>query len=289
MGGKVLKVDSPPHTVTCLVADSPHSGCDYPPDFGYSCDFAELRKAEDTGVDALYDFFPALGVPFLQAQFPRAYVDPNRRDTVTEKFTQEGDGDYHPSRDGLLRDKCTPRSAQKVYARKLTLSEVFNRVAGYYRPYHDRLKEMLDAAHERHGKVVHLNCHSMPSRLWQGKAQNPHDIVLGTRDGATCAPEVVEELRRLFAEKGYAVAIDAPGFRGAEIIRRTGDPAQGRHSIQVEINRRLYMDEDTLAPLPGRAKLKEDLREIMSAFADWCAALPPPPPAVEKRPLPPRP
>ncbi|MEZ0224513.1 MAG: N-formylglutamate amidohydrolase [Alphaproteobacteria bacterium] len=281
----ILRLDVP-SAPSCVVADSPHSGCEYPDDFGYGCDFSELRKAEDAGVDALCDFFPQLGVPFLQAQFPRAYIDPNRRDAVTEKFQQEGDGAFYPSRDALLRAKCTPRSDQKVYKRKLSLSEVFNRVAGYYQPYHDKLAALLDETHAREGKVVHLDCHSMPSVTRRGKAPNKYDVILGTRDGETCAPELVGELKRLLEEKGYKVGVNVPGFRGAEIVRRTGHPERGRHAIQIEINRKLYMDEETVTPLPGAAKLRADLKDIMTEFVAFCDEWKPAPALRRKRPSP---
>lgn len=282
----ILRLDVP-SAPSCVVADSPHSGCEYPDDFGFACDFAELRKAEDAGVDALYDFFPALGVPFLQAQFPRAYIDPNRRDAVTGKFLKEGDGVFHPSRDALLRAKCTPRSDQKVYDRKLSLSEVFNRVAGYYQPYHDRLTEVLDETHARHGKVIHLNCHSMPSVTQRGKASNKYDVILGTRDGDTCAPELLAELRSLLEKKGYKVGVNVPGYRGAEIVRRTGNPAEGRHAIQIEINRKLYMDEEAVTPLRGMAKLRDDLKDVMAEFVAFCEGWMPAPGAPARRNNPP--
>ena len=280
---KILRLDRPA-ALSCVVADSPHSGCEYPDDFGYGCDFSELRKAEDAGVDALYGFFPSLGVPFLQAQFPRAYVDPNRRDTVSEKFAAEGDQDYHPSEGDMLRDKCTPRSAQKVYDRKLRLSEVFNRVADFYQPYHERLSETLDETYAAQGKVVHLNCHSMPSTTHRGRRQNKYDVILGTRDGETSAPELVGELKRLLEDKGYRVGVNVRGFRGAEIVRKTGDPAHNRHSIQVEINRRLYMDEETVAPLPAMAKLRDDLKDVMTSFVAFCDKWPVQKPAPAAKP-----
>ncbi len=273
----ILRVDLPAAPSSCVVADSPHSGCEYPDDFGYACDFSELRKAEDAGLDSLYDFLPSLGVPFLQAQFPRSYIDPNRRDTVSERHARGEDATYHPSDGELLRDKCTPRSAQKIYARSLSLKEVFNRVAGYYQPYHDRLAALLDDACERHGRVIHLNCHSMPSTTHRGKRQNKYDFILGTRDGESCSPTIVKELKRLLEEKGYKVGVDVPGFRGAEIIRRSGHPVAGRHAIQVEVNRKLYMDEDAVTPLPAMAKLRDDLKDVMASFVKFCDALPKPP------------
>ncbi len=281
---QVLHVDEPVRRISCVVADSPHSGTDYPDDFGFACDLAELKKAEDTGVDRLFSFFPRLGVPFLQADFPRAYVDPNRKDVVTEKFKADEEGIYTGSGAGLVREKCTPRSSQKVYDRKLSLKEVFNRVASCHKPYHDKLGALLDDAVARTGRAVHINCHSMPSTVQRGTAHNPVDIAIGTSDGKTAAPEYAEKLRALFAAKGYNVAIDMPGYRGAEIITRHGDPAAGRHCLQLEVNRRLYLDEETLVMKPDAQKLQADLQAVMADFVSWCDSKPQPKPAAVIKP-----
>ena len=73
---RILQGDTP------LVLDSPHSGVNYPADFGYACELATLRQAEDTHVEKLYDFAPAMGVAWIEALFPRSYLDANRN--VTE-------------------------------------------------------------------------------------------------------------------------------------------------------------------------------------------------------------
>jgi N-formylglutamate deformylase len=276
----IFRLASPEKPSTCLFADSPHSGRDYPGDFAHAAPRHELEKAEDRFLDHLYDFLPAAGVPLLQAEFPRSYVDPNRRDTVTEKFLKEGEQDYQGTMSGLVRTRCTPRSAHEVYDKPLKLSEVFNRVAAKHKPYHDELSRLADETHAREGMAVHLNCHSMPSLLQRGKKKNPFDIIIGTRGGTACDADFAVKLKELFEAKGYAVGIDVPGFSGAEIIRRTGDPATGRHSIQLELNRALYMDEETLAFNAGAAKLKEDLKDIVRDFALFCDArrlLPPAP------------
>ena len=266
----VLHVDEPSARTSCVVADSPHSGTHYPDDFGYACDLPELKKAEDSYVDKLFSFFPRLGVPFLQADFPRSYVDPNRKDTVTEKFKNDETGTYSGTETGLVREKCTPRSSQKVYDRALSLKEVFNRVASCHKPYHDKLAELLDDAVARTGRAVHINCHSMPSTVKRGQQENPVDIAIGTSDGKTAAPEYAEKLQQLFVAKGYNAVIDMPGYRGAEIITRHGDPANGRHCLQLEVNRRLYLDEETLVMKPEAQKLQADLEDVMAAFTKWC-------------------
>ncbi|MEZ0259743.1 MAG: N-formylglutamate amidohydrolase [Alphaproteobacteria bacterium] len=274
---KVFSLRVPVAPRGCLIADSPHSGRDYPADFGQACPRHELEKAEDRFLDRLYDFLPALGVPLLQAEFPRSYVDPNRRDTVTEKFLKEGEQEYIPAESGLVRARCTPRSSHDVYDRPLKLSEVFNRVAAKHKPYHDALDALVDKTQAREGLAVHLNCHSMPSLTQRGKAKNPFDVALGTRGGTSCDPAIVQKLKELFEAKGYTVGIDVKGFSGAEIIRRTGNPAKGVHSIQLELNRALYMDEETLEFTAGAVKLKEDLKDIVRDFAAYCETLKPKP------------
>ena len=67
-----------------LVLDSPHSGTDYPDDFGTVCDRGTLRRAEDTHVEKLYSFSPELGVAWIEAHFPRSYLDANRDTTEVD-------------------------------------------------------------------------------------------------------------------------------------------------------------------------------------------------------------
>ena len=76
----VSMVSQQPGT-TPLVLDSPHSGTFYPHDFGAVCDLPTLRRAEDTHVEKIYAFAPALGVAWVEAHFPRIYLDANRDTT----------------------------------------------------------------------------------------------------------------------------------------------------------------------------------------------------------------
>ena len=102
MAKNVFSIDLPLISASCVVADSPHSGKDYPVDFDYACDLHSLRQAEDMAVDSLYNFLPATGVPLLQAQFPRSYIDANR----AEFFDGRLSGEYHGG-DSSLVEKVT--------------------------------------------------------------------------------------------------------------------------------------------------------------------------------------
>ncbi|HEY4637523.1 MAG TPA: N-formylglutamate amidohydrolase, partial [Burkholderiales bacterium] len=131
-----------------------------------------------------------------------------------------------------------------------------------------------DAAHRRFGRVLHINCHSMRSvagkQSEEGEGSVRADFVLGDRDGTTCDPRFTEFVRATLAGMGYAVKVNDP-YKGVELVRAYSDPKTGRHSLQIEINKRLYMDESTLAKTAGfqrlQASLGELLREILKAVA----------------------
>jgi N-formylglutamate deformylase len=276
-----VRVVSPPHGVAAipLVFDSPHSGQRYPDDFGFACDFAQLRKAEDTDVDALYDFAPALGATLVAAEFPRSYIDPNRR--VEDVDTSVIDGhwphavDHSPktkSGIGLIWRVLDDNSL--IYSRKLTVAEVERRIVQYHAMYWDALTAAIDGAHGNHGRVVHIDCHSMPEVAsvvsWVPTGTKFPDIVLGDRDGTTCAPELTALLSEAFRYEGLSVAINDP-YKGVELVKRFGRPAENRHSIQVEINRKLYMTEPTRARNANFVTLQSALQRVMRKVAALAA------------------
>lgn len=260
-----------------LVLDSPHSGTEYPPDFNTDLDHGILRTAEDTWVADLWGSAPSQGVPLLAARFPRSYIDVNRGpEEIDSSMLEQPWPEPLPESPkvklgkGLIwrmMDDGTP-----LYARKLSLDEVRHRIEACWSPYHETLKATVDAAYARFGKVWHINCHSMPSIAAAFATDRPGlvhpDFVLGDRDGTTAAPEFREFVAQWLRGRGYDVGVNDP-YKGVEIVRRYGNPAQGRHSLQVEINRKLYMDEVSLRPTEGYARLQGDLRDLCSALIGW--------------------
>ena len=124
----------------------------------------------------------------------------------------------------------------------------------------------IDAAHARHGYSIHLNCHSMPAVAGSHATDFPGlvhaDFVIGDRDGTTADARLSRLLCDFLSALGYSVSYNHP-YKGVELVRRYGDPPRHRHSIQVEINRKLYMDEATLALHDGAERLTRDLRSLV--------------------------
>ena len=258
-----------------LVLDSPHSGHDFPADFDAVVSERELRESEDCYVDELYAGAHELGAPLLAATTPRTYLDPNRNagDVDLELIDGPWPWEYRPSGKARLGKSLiwrTLEDGRPIYARKLSPETVRGRIERVHAPYHAELKEALDAAHRRFGKVYHINCHSM--RCVAGKQSDDGegsvrpDFVLGDRDGTTCAPAFTELVRRTLAGMGYRVTVNDP-YKGVELVRAYSDPKTRRHSLQIEINKRLYMDERTLQKSAGFALLQKNLGELLRALA----------------------
>lgn len=256
----VLTIDGEAAQSVPLVLDSPHSGTQYPVDFHHLADPALLRQAEDTHVHTLWRGAVDHGAVLLHALFPRAYVDANRADNDIDPGHIEGSypEELRPSVKsqlgiGLCWTRVPPEGGP-MYLRPLTAQQVLSRVNTYHRPYHLQLRRLLDQSHEKWGAVWHINCHSMQNKAsamsTQARGTLRPDFVLGDRDGTTANTDFTQLIARFLRAMGYEVAINDP-YKGMELIRANGDPARARHSMQIEVNRRLYMDEISREPNNG--------------------------------------
>jgi N-formylglutamate deformylase len=259
-----------------LVFDSPHSGTTYPDDFQFCCPFEVLRTAEDTYVDELYSAAPALGATLIGAVFPRSYLDPNR--AVDDLDSALIDGAWpsalapsHKTRSGLGLVRRVARTGIPIYDRKLGVDEILARLERCHTPYHRVLDEACQDARRKFGAVWHVNCHSMPSQRSGKKGGHCADFVLGDRDGTTCEPEFTEFVARELRRRGYTIRINEV-YKGVEIVKRQGRPTLHRHSLQIEVDRALYMDQKTLEKTSGFACLQADVTGLIEAIKSFAEA-----------------
>jgi N-formylglutamate amidohydrolase len=254
-----------------LVLNIPHAGRVYPSSFlaQSRLDAHGLRRSEDTYVDTLFAGAPVLGIPALVAQFPRAYLDVNREPYELDPRMFDGRlPTFANTRSmrvagGLGSIPRIVGDGQDIYRQRLPLAEVNHRIDGIYKPYHAALRGLLQRTFRQFGKAVLIDCHSMPSAsLGSDLARRP-DIVLGDRYGTSCAGSLVDGVQDLFEARGYLVARNRP-YAGGFITEHYGNPASGVHALQIEINRALYIDEDSLEPRAGFTALGEDLTTILS-------------------------
>jgi N-formylglutamate deformylase len=259
-----------------LVVDSPHSGLHHDEILPMSATPDELLSGWDAYVDELFGHAPQVGGTLLHARFPRWLVDANRARDDLDPDLLEGQMPYplRPSDKarrgmGVLRRLALP--GVPVYACKLPAVFAEQLLQRYYDPYHAAVAGLLDARHARFGAVWHIDGHSMKSR---GNAMNIDngnvrpDFVVSNRDGETCSAAFIEVVAGSLRGLGYKVSVNWP-YKGAELVQAYSDPARGRHSLQIEINRALYLDEARFARHAGFATLRGHLDQMLEAVAAY--------------------
>ena len=269
-----FQVLSPVVQTTPFIFCSPHSGSVYPRAFieASRLDAMSLRKSEDVAVDQLFSGVAGLGAPLLAARFPRAYLDVNREpyELDPELFGRPlppyANSQSMRVAGGLGTVARIVADAEEIYAsnRRPTLEAALQRIEMLYKPFHAALAELIATTRDRFGIAILIDCHSMPSTSMgrPGNANRP-DIVLGDRFGASCDSRVTRVVRDTIAGLGLNVQLNRP-YAGGFITEHYGRPYEGVHTLQIEINRALYMDEATFMSSPGFAPLRHGITVFVS-------------------------
>jgi N-formylglutamate amidohydrolase len=261
-----------------LIFNSPHSGSIYPHAFLTSSrlDLTTLRRSEDCFVDALFQGVVERGYPLMRAHFPRCYVDVNREPYELDPRMFEGRlPSFANTRSmrvagGLGTVARVVGDAQEIYDRRISVNDALRRIESLYKPYHRALRRLFTKIHRDFGAATLIDCHSMPSTSGGGKDERPRaDVVLGDRYGTSCVPVISETIETALRSFGYAVSRNKP-YAGGFITEHYGNPAAGLHTIQLEINRGLYMDERRFERSADFAQVAAHLNEL----AERVAAIP---------------
>ena len=268
---------SPENQSSCVVYSSPHSGLIYPRAFqdASALDNVALRRSEDAFVDELYEHAPAVGSPLLKARFPRAYVDPNREpwELDPEMFTGPLPSYANTSsprvRSGLGTIARVVTDGATIYKNKIDFEIAKQRIEKCYMPFHGELGNLLEETYKKFGTYLLVDCHSMPSiggPMDADPGNNRVDMVLGDANGAACAKIVSQTAREILEGMGYRVVMNRP-YAGGFTTRNYGRPYEMRHALQIEINRALYMNEDSISKNAGFETLKNNIAKMVSELS----------------------
>jgi N-formylglutamate amidohydrolase len=257
-----------------IIFNSPHSGSVYPPDFlkASRIDIAGLRRSEDSFMDELIGGLSQLGFPTIAVNFPRSYVDVNREPYELDPRMFAGRlPSFANTRSmrvagGLGTIPRVVGDGQEIYRERLSVDDALARIEALYKPYHRALRRLINKAHQTFGTVVLVDCHSMPSIGVSRDEPRRPDVVIGDRYGTSCAgllPDMVEQtMRRL----GYSVGRNKP-YAGGFITEHYGNPASGLHTVQLEVNRAVYMDERRRERGQRFAQVANDFAALAEALA----------------------
>ena len=246
-----FSVHEPRTARTPVIVEVPHAGLSVDPESMATliAPTQSLGRDADLFVDDLYVDAPDVGATLLVSHVSRYVCDLNRAETDVDPLTVEG-GAARSAPHGVIWRVTTDN--RPALLRPLPFSELERRLVRIYRPYHQTLQALIDQRVAEFGYAILLCGHSMPSRGREGHidpGRERADVVPGSRARTTCAESVLRLVDRTSAAFRLSVAHDEP-YRGGFSTAHYGRPRDRVHAIQIELARRLYMDEQALTKKP---------------------------------------
>jgi N-formylglutamate deformylase len=220
-----------------LVVDVPHGGTHVPIALRSRLTaIAQSVPDTDWHVEKLYAFAAAEGATLFCATHSRYVVDLNRDPSGAALYAGADNTELCPTR-------TFAGEAIYVNGSAPTNSEVAERTATCFAPYHAALAEELARVRERHGFAVLLDGHSIRAEVPRFFSGRLPDLNLGTANCVSCMPELQARAARVLAEAEGFTHIVNGRFKGGWITRHYGKPQNGVHALQLEMAQDCYMDE----------------------------------------------
>ena len=237
---------------TPILITVPHAGDIYPELFikSLKVNLCEIRRIEDYQSNKILDKIDEQMADIIIAQCSRAVVDLNRsRNAIdhsmfTQVFEHEPVSEKQMIKYGLgvFPNKIFGKTILKS---PLPFSYAIHMLEHYYDPFHKSLNKQIMYLNNTFGFCYHIDLHTMPSKALLNFKKEP-DIVLGDNFGKSCSIGLPNYFQNVFKENGFTVELNNP-YAGGFITRNYGNPSKGIHTIQIEINRKIYMDENKLS------------------------------------------
>ncbi len=235
---------------SAVLVSFPHDGTEFPSHIKTKFNRHGRKNTDcDWYIYALYEGLLGKEISYIRAKYSRYVVDLNR--------SPEGELLYP----GKLETGICPLTTfdgVPIYLREQEpdAQEIHSRVKAYWQAYHDHLQAELNRIRQRHGYVILWDAHSIRAEvpsLFNGILP---DLNFGTADGHSCASEIITPIVQ-HATQGTAHSVVLnERFKGGYITRHYGNPEQGVHAIQLEINQANYLD-NSVEPKIHPAKTRQ--------------------------------
>tara|TARA_B100000579_G_C22728384_1_gene802906 strand:- start:258 stop:1133 length:876 start_codon:yes stop_codon:yes gene_type:complete len=263
-----------------VILSFPHSGRNYKKDFceSFNIDLIDLRKSEDAFVDCLFKDIIQKKHNYIFADFPRTFIDLNRRrneinladltsfpetfETIETQLALCGFGVIHTK----------SNSGKDIYKGKISWNDYNKRISSFYDPWYASLYDIIEESKEKFSEIILVDCHSMPSKGIDENDMNQCDFVIGDLNGKTCSSEIKSFLKSYFKNSEYKITFNTP-FSGQNILREFANVPEGINGIQLEINKKLYMNENTIMMNNDTKKLEHFLSKFINDLGNYLLGL----------------
>ena len=276
-------------TQSPILLSVPHSGRSYPDALldNLRIPAHALHKLEDRYADLLISHALERDHEALAALAPRAWIDLNRHPDDLDRRAITGIAatsavDHLPRSNvrAIGRQKGSPYRASvglglvptrlnsygDIWRNNWTMADIVQRIRHVHAPYHDALTRRLEERLALFGCAILLDIHSMPSLSSEpGQPNTPIQVLFGDRFGSSAPDPLVTRMEQMARDHGFRAGRNRP-YAGGYILDRHNRPDGPVYTVQVEIDRALYLDRQGV---PGRAI--EAVRGLIAALADVAA------------------
>lgn len=222
-----------------ILLSVPHCGTNFPDELKVEYQPQLITAPDDTDwyVHQLYDFAIGMGITMIHSVYSRWVIDLNRDPESKPLYT-----------DGRIITALCPTTTftgEPLYSDARTsvnAQEVNRRVELYYKPYHEKLQELLAELKNKFGQVLLWDCHSIRQFVPTIHKEKFPDLILGDADGTSASPGLIETAIKNLESNGYSFQHNYP-FKGGYITRQYGQPSENVHALQLEMSKVKYMDD----------------------------------------------
>ncbi|WP_411029920.1 N-formylglutamate amidohydrolase [Spongiimicrobium sp. 3-5] len=261
----VFNIKMPKSPLVPIVISVPHSGTGFPKEVKGLYKKRMRKHLDDTDwyVHKLYKFAPSLGITLIRANLSRWVIDLNRDPKSVPLYN-----------DQRLITSNTPTTdffGNKIYKSSSfepDQEEKTRRLKAYYNPYYDKLMALLAERKKQFGHVLLWDAHSIRHRVSTIQETPFPDMILGNNDEKTASPLLINTALKGLRSGNFKVSHNSP-FKGGHITRYFGKPEENVHTLQLEMNKILYMDDNEITYNKTRAKqVQKVLKHTMETLIE---------------------
>ena len=225
-----------------FVLSVPHCGVDFPNELkeDYKPDMMSAPDDTDWFVHELYNFASELGITIIHAKYSRWVIDLNRDPKSVPLYN-----------DGRIITGLTTTTdffGNDIYVSDEKIpdqKEIERRLKTYYWPYYAKIEALLNERIEEFGKVLLWDAHSIRKSVPTIRKEDFPDMILGNNDETTADPKIISTALNNLRSGEFEISHNTP-FKGGHITRYFGKPEKNVHTLQLEMNKILYMNDDEL-------------------------------------------
>lgn len=228
----------------------PHSGEQIPDLTPWLLNLPEatLMRDVDRYVDRLYeDSINSLALPFVKTDWHRYAVDLNRLPGDIDQTSVLGAANEKGFERGFHWSVTTFK--EKLIQQPMSFDTHAKLKKLIFDPFHKQVKDLYTDLRRQTGRqtIYHLDLHSMPSvgtSMHLDPGEQRADIVISDSHQRSCSLVFRDLVVAAYVTAGFKVGYNWP-YKGGRLTEEYGQPQQGQQVLQIEMNRALYMNEET--------------------------------------------